>query len=178
MGVPIYRNGCSQYILFAADASTANSAPAKAPIRNLTPEEDANLWDASSSAGRGYSDKEAGQKSLKLSFEIVWPSSKAAPIVEPGGIYYLKGYVAGDVKPYEGTFIVEKADPKPDIKGDLIISVVAHNRGVYNSPHYPTAIADAAANSGRFGANFAPSYAPNTTATGADTAAVTNANGS
>ena len=163
---PKLRNASKSFIIVGASAtdtlaSQNNGGTAvRLPCASIQIDSDPNLWDASNSDDMGYGRQARGIQMCTGSFDIYRRTVDSQDSVGSGGEYYVTLYEDGASLPYQGTIIIGKKSTKANIKGELVTSVTFGFQGVYNSPSYPTAIADAAAGTGQFAAGFVPSFVP------------------
>lgn len=154
-----YRNGCGSYVVVAASA-TDTTTLVKLPASNIKISEDPGNWDSSNADGGGYFMEDPGQAKCTGSFDILHRATDAQSPVEAGGLYYAKLYTDRNAVPYKGSIRIGKMDTAPNIQGELRTTVPFSFYGVYDSPSYPTAVADYAAGTGRFAPGYVSSYAP------------------
>jgi hypothetical protein len=154
---PTFLAGKNSSVLVTIGGTTPVITPI--PISGFSPSEKIASFDATNAEGQGYEDVEAGTRSCTFTFDAKWKratgsplASTGAPAIRLGGIYFFQlntqQLTAGSPNTYEGwsgNALVTGIDSKIDIKGETMWTGTAQFKGVYNSPDYPTAIADAAA---------------------------------
>jgi hypothetical protein len=143
---------------FQLGTTTTPSTLVALPVTTWSTTEKVDDIDETNALTHGYEESESGNRSCSFTFTACWKKTGGAPAFRLGGRYSVAlntqqvsgGTMAPVYEGYSGTARINSLSVSNDIKGGTMYTGSGVFCDVYNSPDYPTAIADAAGSTGDF----------------------------
>jgi hypothetical protein len=119
------------------------------PITNFSAPEESGSFDATNALTHGYEWPEATTSKCTFTADASWKKTGGAPPMKKGMVYAIQlntqQLTSTTFEGYSGNGLILSVSTKSNVKGETMYSFSGQFQGVYNSPTYPTAIADSTA---------------------------------